>query len=82
MDGTVSFHERPEGYDNTPFLTHLDSRIQGVIDLTNKVRHGIDNISIDPIYVKRTSERGAKSFGEGPMEDFGEGADVKMMSQV
>jgi COP9 signalosome complex subunit 3 len=60
-DGTVSFHEDPELYDNNKTLAIIDTQIQSIIDLSNKVRNLDETISAMPTYIQRTLHERAGS---------------------
>jgi len=68
-DGMISFQEDPEQYDTKKMTTHLDTRIQKVIDLGQKVRSIDENIASSVPYIQRTTVHDRGRWGEFG-EDF------------
>jgi len=76
-DGMVSFQENPESYDTKAMTTSLDSQIQKVIELGQKVRAVDEGIASSPHYLQRTSMHERTRWGEYGGEDF-EGLEKSM----
>lgn len=63
-DGMVSFQEDPEQYDTKKMTSHLDSQIQKVIELGQKVRSIDESIASSPHYIQKTTVHERGRWGE------------------
>jgi len=69
-DGMVSFLEDPEEYDTTAMVEKLDSKIKEAVEISRKLKEVDRQITLDPTYIKKTTNLGDGEQVGGTREDF------------